>query len=63
MEEDFLAEVSEIQIENESLKSQIRKLECITTSFNEKLAETSCGNDEAKAASVKSVKQEIKQRD
>ena len=53
VEEDFLVEASEIQIEKEALKSQIRKLQCITTSFNKKLAETKCTNDEEKAASEK----------
>ena len=57
MEEDFLVEASEIQIEKEALKSQIRKLECITTSFNKKSAETMCKSDEEKAAYEKSLKQ------
>jgi myosin heavy subunit len=61
VEEDFLVETSKIQIENEALKSQISKLECMTTSFNKKLAETMCKNDDEKAASEKSVRQEIKQ--
>ena len=61
MEEDFLVEAGETQIENEALKSRIRKLECITTCVNQKLAETMCENDDEKAASEKSLKQEIKQ--